>query len=79
MEIPNDETEELNAQGEMDQKQSETEETKTDQKEGQNDNPNVVTGPDPLINATIYLPKGDCTELAMVKNQKWNADGLLIG
>jgi len=29
-----------------------------------------VSSPDPLINATIILPHGDCSELARVKAQK---------
>ena len=38
-----------------------------------------VMGPDPIINTTFYLPKGDKAELGKVVNQKWNTNGLLTG
>jgi hypothetical protein len=38
-----------------------------------------VQGPDPLINASIILPKGDRSELATVKGRKRDAEGLFIG
>ena len=43
------------------------------------DEERIVTGNDPLIHANIFLPKGDRSELATVKDRKRNADGLLIG
>ena len=69
LEVPNDEPAESGSQDTTIPPMKETEE----------DINNHVMGPDPIINAMIYLPKGDWAELGRVINRKWNANGLLIG
>jgi hypothetical protein len=35
----------------------------------------IAPGPELLLNAEIFLPRGDCIEIARVIALKWKADG----
>lgn len=44
-----------------------------------NDPPDSSVGIDPLIHASIILPRGDRAELGRIKDRKRNTDGLYVG
>ena len=41
--------------------------------------PDAAVGIDPLIHATVILPRGDRSELGRVTDRKRNSDGLYVG
>jgi hypothetical protein len=43
------------------------------------DSPDIMHGPDPLLQAEVILPRGDHAAIAKVKHRKRNSDGNLIG
>ena len=75
----NDEPEEAMTPDNTSTHEDNTPNAESNSKTKEADTPDVAHGPDPVLNATVVLPRGDQAEVATVKCRKRNNDGNLIG